>query len=116
MKIALIVEGETEDAFKEALQRFLKENLPSEKMPVLKMLPQGGRVPKEDKLKRLVRDLCVKYDAVIALTDVYRGTKDFTDAADAKAKMRQWVGKRISSTLMLHNMILRHGFFPFGKQ
>ena len=27
-------------------------------------------------------------DAVIALTDVYTGTDDFTDAADAKAKMR----------------------------
>jgi hypothetical protein len=26
------------------------------------------------------------------LTDVYTGTKDFTDAADAKAKMRAWVG------------------------
>ncbi len=31
-------------------------------------------------------------DAVIALTDVYTGTKDFTDAADAKAKMKEWVG------------------------
>jgi Domain of unknown function (DUF4276) len=32
------------------------------------------------------------YDAVIALTDVYTGTKDFSDADDAKAKMRKWVG------------------------
>ena len=31
-------------------------------------------------------------DAVIALTDVYTGTKDFIDASDAKTKMRQWVG------------------------
>jgi hypothetical protein len=29
---------------------------------------------------------------VIALTDVYTGTDDFGDAADAKAKMRGWVG------------------------
>jgi hypothetical protein len=32
-------------------------------------------------------------DAVIALTDVYTGTKEFIDAADAKSKMTQWVGK-----------------------
>jgi hypothetical protein len=32
------------------------------------------------------------YDAVIALTDVYTGSRDFVDAADAKAKMTAWVG------------------------
>ena len=31
-------------------------------------------------------------DAVIALTDVYTGTKEFKDASDAKKKMLQWVG------------------------
>jgi hypothetical protein len=31
-------------------------------------------------------------DAVIALTDVYTGSNEFTDAADAKRKMRDWVG------------------------
>jgi Domain of unknown function (DUF4276) len=35
------------------------------------------------------RDAC---NAVIALTDVYTGTKDFKDAADAKAQMKKWVG------------------------
>ena len=35
-----------------------------------------------------------QHDAVIALTDVYTGTRDFLDAGDAKAKMRQWVGKQ----------------------
>jgi hypothetical protein len=30
---------------------------------------------------------------VIALTDVYTGTNDFTDADDARKKMRAWVGK-----------------------
>lgn len=30
---------------------------------------------------------------MIALTDVYTGSSDFKDAADAKAKMRQWVGQ-----------------------
>jgi hypothetical protein len=29
---------------------------------------------------------------VIALTDVYTGTNDFLDAADAKRKMQTWVG------------------------
>jgi Domain of unknown function (DUF4276) len=37
----------------------------------------------------LVKD---DFDAVIALTDVYTGTNDFQDGADAKAKMREWVG------------------------
>src|SRR5262249_1805718 len=32
-----------------------------------------------------------KADAVIGLTNVYTGTQDFVDAADAKAKMRRWV-------------------------
>ena len=32
------------------------------------------------------------YDAVMALTDVYTGTNDFQNAADAKAKMTNWVG------------------------
>jgi hypothetical protein len=32
-------------------------------------------------------------DAVIALTDVYTGSHDFVDAADAKRKMREWVGQ-----------------------
>jgi hypothetical protein len=32
-------------------------------------------------------------DAAVALTDVYTGTRDFIDAADAKAKMRDWVGE-----------------------
>lgn len=49
-------------------------------------------------MKRLVNALLnmgkVKADHVIALTDVYTGTNppDFIDAADAKKKMRQWVG------------------------
>ena len=30
--------------------------------------------------------------AVVALTDVYTGTREFDDAADAKAKMRVWAG------------------------
>ncbi|MDQ2100327.1 MAG: DUF4276 family protein [Tychonema bourrellyi B0820] len=93
MKIAIIVEGKTETAFMPILRSFLKSRL--QQMPKLDTKPQHGRIPKEDKLKRVVENLLDKdgYDAVIAITDVYTGTKDFRDAADAKAKMAAWVGK-----------------------
>jgi hypothetical protein len=65
-------------------------------MPHLDFFPFDGRIPKEEKLRRTVQNLLrngkVPSDAVIALTDVYTGTKDFVDAADAKRKMREWVG------------------------
>ena len=95
MRIALIVEGKTERAFLPALRNYLTRTLAGQ-MPTLKAIPQGGRVPKEDKLKRLVEHLLTEHDAVIALTDVYTNKdpnhRDFTDAADAKNKMRNWVG------------------------
>lgn len=95
MNIAILVEGETEMAFKAKLQDFLKSRLNNlnKQMPRLKFIPQNGRIPKEDKLKRIVENLLEKdgYDAVIALTDVYTGTKDFVDAEDAKEKMKNWV-------------------------
>lgn len=95
VKIAILVEGATEVAFKQKLQSFLKDYLQAQQvsMPKLKFIPQDGRIPKEDKLKRVVINLLKKYDAVIALTDVYTGTKDFTSAEDAKEKMRNWVGQ-----------------------
>lgn len=66
-------------------------------MPKLDPFLYDGRIPKEDKLRRTVEDLLSRgpkpSDAVIALTDVYTGTSDFTNADDAKAKMRQWVGE-----------------------
>jgi len=94
VKIAILVEGETEKAFKPKLQEFLKPRL-GQQMPKLKFIPCNGRIHKEEKLRRAVenlltgRDAC---DAVIALTDVYTGTKDFKDAADAKDQMKNWVG------------------------
>ncbi|WP_199249084.1 DUF4276 family protein [[Phormidium] sp. ETS-05] len=94
MKIAILVEGETELAFRDKLREFLKTRL-GQQMPTLKFIPQDGRIPKEGKLRRVVENLLSgkdAYDAVIALTDVYTGTNDFTDAADAKAKMKAWVG------------------------
>ena len=98
MRIALIVEGKTETAFLPALRKYLTAYLP-DTMPTIKAFPQSGRVPKEEKLKRLVENLlsgAKPYDAVIALTDVYTSkdpaTRDFVNAEDAKRKMREWVG------------------------
>ncbi|MBF0132058.1 MAG: DUF4276 family protein [Magnetococcales bacterium] len=93
MKIALIVEGDTEKAFIPCLRAFLEEKL-SGRMPSLRVVSYNGRIPKHDKLKRIVENLLGgKSPAhhVIALTDVYTGTSDFQDASDAKDKMRQWV-------------------------
>jgi len=60
------------------------------------MFRYDGRIPKGDKLRRVVTNLLSQgkppADAVIALTDVYTGTGDFTDAQDAKDKMRSWAG------------------------
>lgn len=64
-------------------------------MPNLDFFPCNGRVYKGEKLRRAVENLLQKRpasDAVIALTDVYTGTNDFADAADAKKKMQTWVG------------------------
>lgn len=61
----------------------------------LKFISYDGRIPKQEKLKRCVENLLTgkdAFNAVIALTDVYTGTNDFQDAADAKAKMKTWVG------------------------
>ena len=92
MKIAILVEGATEMAFREKLREFLQSRL--QKMPKLRFIPQDGGIPKERELKRLVKNLLDNdgYDAVIALTDVYTGKQDFQDANDAKEKMRRWVG------------------------
>lgn len=92
-RIAILVEGATEIAFRPALLNYLRGQLPG-KMPKLDFAPQDGRIPKEAKLKRQV-DLLLKInDYVIALTDVYTGTRppDFASAEDARAKMHAWVG------------------------
>jgi len=94
VKITILVEGETERVFLPSLRDVLSRHL-ARKMPSLSVRPFDGRIPKGDRLRRIVEDLLTKRppsDAVIALTDVYTGTSDFTDAADAKAKMREWVG------------------------
>ena len=96
MRIALIVEGETERVFLPHLRLFLETRLPN-RMPKIAPQIHDGRIPKGDELKRTVERLLTasknRADAVIALTDVYTGNSDFSDAADAKAKMKRWVGE-----------------------
>ena len=96
MKIVIIVEGETERVFIPYLREFLKLRL-EDRMPKLSTHKYDGRIPTEDKLKRIVANLLSEKnpaDYVIALTDVYTGKIPpvFMDAADAKKKMRDWVG------------------------
>jgi len=95
VKITILVEGETERAFTPHLRAFLSPRL-KERMPRLDIFPYHGRIPKGDKLRRIVENTLragkPPADAVIALTDVYTGTQDFRDAADAKQKMSEWVG------------------------
>ncbi|HBL29619.1 MAG TPA: hypothetical protein DD490_22525 [Acidobacteria bacterium] len=107
MKITILVEGATERVFLPPLRDFLKRHLTQ--MPSLSVRPYDGRIPKGDKLRRIVEDLLTKRptsDAVIALTDVYTGTSDFADAADAKAKMNEWVG----GNKRFHPHVAQHDF------
>ena len=93
MRITILVEGRTERAFKPHLVEFLQGRLAG-RMPKIDPFPYDGRIPKEHKLRKTVELLLrTGTDAVIALTDVYTGTNDFTDAGDAKRKMRKWVGE-----------------------
>lgn len=95
MKVTLLVEGKTETVFLPHLRAFLQSRLT--RMPNLDPFIYHGRIPTGSKLKRVVtQNLKGKNpaDHVIALTDVYtgQGPAVFTDAADAKSKMRTWVG------------------------
>lgn len=96
MRIAILVEGRTERAFKPFLILFLNRHLEG-RMPKLDFVPQDGGIPTNDKLLRLVENLLndrkSPADAVIAITDVYTGKTPpfFVDAKDAKQKMNQWV-------------------------
>lgn len=97
VKIVIIAEGATESAFRPFLIKFLTSRL-KDKMPKIRMIIYNGSIPKEDKLKRIVKNLLSGKDSanyVIALTDVYTGSTPhlFENAADAKEKMREWVGE-----------------------
>ncbi len=93
MRITIICEGKTEKAFIPYLRVFLQQRLAG-KMPALKIDKHDGPIPTKQKLRTVVSNLlntgAKRSDAVIALTDVY---PDFSDAADAKKKMREWVGE-----------------------
>jgi hypothetical protein len=95
MKIAVLMEGETERVFLPYLREFLGPLLLG-KMPRLTSNKYDGRIPRQEKLKRVVEALLrggdPDADHVIALTDVYTGSNDFQNAEDAKQKMRSWVG------------------------
>jgi hypothetical protein len=96
VKIEIIVEGATERVFLPFLRQFLNTRLEN-KMPKIHIHSYDGRIPTQDKLKRIVTNHLSGNDPadyVIALTDVYtgQGHSEFKDAADAKAKMRSWVG------------------------
>jgi len=92
MKIAIVIEGKTEQAFMPALREFIKgRGAPTTAQ--VRSYPSDGRIAKGQALKRLVDGLLrARADYVIALTDVHTGSPDFADAADAKRKMREWVG------------------------
>jgi hypothetical protein len=87
VQIAVMVEGKTETAFRPVLLEFISHRIPDAR-PRLRFITYDGRIPKEDKLKRIVQNLLAgigAYDAVIALTDVYTGTNDFLLVNDTKA-------------------------------
>jgi hypothetical protein len=90
-----MVEGMTEGVFKNHLLDFLRARLPNG-MPKVVFSQFNGRIPKGNALQKWVNlyltDRPTPADYVIALTDVYTGTDDFDDAADARKKMRDWVG------------------------
>jgi hypothetical protein len=92
MTIAFMIEGRTEAIFLPFLRAFLETRLAG-RMPRIRASRYDGRIPIDHKLRREVRLLLQENDAVVALTDVYTGTKEFIDAADAKMKMRQWAGE-----------------------
>jgi hypothetical protein len=118
VKITVFVEGKTEQAFKSHLLEFLKNRLAG-RMPNLDFFPCNGRIYKDNKLRRTVEHLLrngkAPSDAVIAPTDVYTGTGDFVDAADAKRKMQAWVG----NDDRFHPHAAQHDFeawlLPFGN-
>ncbi len=93
MIITILCEGKTEKAFKPCLNRFLRTKLAG-KMPKLVFSVYDGAIPTKEKLQRRVSNLLhsgrKRSDAVIALTDVY---PEFSDAAEAKKLMQEWVGK-----------------------
>ncbi len=94
MKIVVMMEGNSEECFLPFVKNFLKARIPGA-FPKIVSSPYDGRLPKGERLKKDVERFLKTADHVIALTDVYTGPapRDFHDAAEAKRKMREWVGK-----------------------
>jgi hypothetical protein len=119
IKISILVEGATEQAFFPKLREFLKSRLPANTMPKLDPCPKYGRLPTGDKLKRDVMNLLSigkqPSDAVIALSDVYTGTGEFADAFAAKTKMREWVGDEPRFYPHVANHDFEAWLLPFWK-
>ena len=91
-RITILVEGNTEMAFKSHLTAFLRTRLEGS-MPRLDLFPCNGRIPKKDDLRRNSRSfLDVWLRRGHGTFPRVHGTPDFRDAIDAKQKMRQWVG------------------------
>ena len=110
MRIAVLVEGITEKAFKPFLIRFLEGRLQGN-MPKLDFHPYHGRIPTGDKLRRVVGNYLNggKADHVIALTDLYTGSMPpvFGSTEDAVQKMRCWVGR---GEARFHPHVAKHDF------
>lgn len=92
-RIVIIVEGSTEKAFKDPILAFVHNRLgDSRPKPRIEWRPSQGRIEKGELLRRRVANhLNSGASHVVSLTDVYTGSQDFKNAADAIAKMRSWV-------------------------
>lgn len=92
-RIVIIVEGNTEKAFKDPILAFVHNRLGASKpKPRIEWRPSQGRIETGDRLRiRVAKHLKSGASHVVALTDVYTGSRDFKDADDAIAKMRSWV-------------------------
>lgn len=92
MRISILAEGSTERAFLPFLRNHIQRSLPTGSLPPrISVRSFDGGIATRDKLARNVQHwLRSGEDHVIVLTDIH-GT-EFSDASDAKAKIRQWVG------------------------
>ena len=92
MRIVILVEGRTETAFIPLLRNFVTSRLPAGfQAPKFSVNKYDGRIPKGERLRKVVEnEITSGADAVLALTDVYTGTNDFSNALDAKTKMTTW--------------------------
>lgn len=87
MRIACIVEGDSEKEFLKAIRRFLQARCEPGKLPKLVARPLNSNVPPRGRLLKLIKkefnDLA---DIVIVLTDV-KGRNQYKDAKDAVAQI-----------------------------